>query len=164
MEKSKVFFPRAEKTGRTETAMADASSTQLRMMLQGYEQQLLAARRLARFRVRRRIAEGEDPTEPDPSIKRHAMVEQVARELYETLIYTGSDNPVVEEIRQELSREVGQEVQFTYLPGGKLRVVGMGAEGLEPLPEEALRAVRNALWRITRQKVEESMLDEPPAV
>jgi hypothetical protein len=142
--------------------MADATSTQLRMMLQGYEQQLLAARRLARFRVRRRIAQGEDPNDPDPSVKRHSMVEQVARELYETLIYTGSDNPVVEDIRQELGREVGREVEFTYLPGGRLRVVGKGSEGLEPLSEEASREVRNALWRITRQKVEESMLDEPP--
>lgn len=93
--------------------MADATSAQLRMMLQGYEQQLLAARRLARLRMRRRVAEGDDPGDPDPSASRHIMVEKVARELYETLLYTGSDNPVVEEIRQELGREVGQEVQFT---------------------------------------------------
>ena len=143
--------------------MADATAAQLRIMLQGYEQQLLAARRLARLRARRRLAEGDTPQDPDPSINRHAMVEKVARELYEALLFTGSDNPVVEDIRQELGREVGQEVHFTYPPGGKLRIVGQGPEGLEPLSDEKLRKTRNALWRVTRKKVDESMLDEPPA-
>ncbi|QCC86495.1 hypothetical protein DDIC_11540 [Desulfovibrio desulfuricans] len=143
--------------------MADATAAQLRIMLQGYEQQLLAARRLARLRMRRRTAAGEDPNDPDASVRRRLMVEKVARELYETLLYTGSDNPVVEEIRQELGNEVGQDVQFTYPPGGRLRIVGQGPDGLEPLSEEKLRASRNALWRVTRKKVDESMLDEPLA-
>ncbi|MBQ9405622.1 MAG: hypothetical protein IJU37_02665 [Desulfovibrio sp.] len=138
--------------------MADANIARMRIMLQGYEQQLLAARRLARFKMRRRLAEGEDPNDPDPSAKRHEMVERVARELYETLIYTGSDNPVVESIRQELGKEVGQEVRFTYPPGGRLRIVGQGPDGMEVLSEEKQRASRNALWRITRQKISESML------
>ena len=99
--------------------MADVTAAQVRMMLQGYEQQLLAARRLARLRMRRRMAAGDDPNDPDPAARRHLMVEKVARELYEALLYTGSDNPVVEEIRQELGREVGQDVQFTYPPGGR---------------------------------------------
>ena len=59
---------------------------------------------------------------------------------------------------------MGQEVQFTYPPGGRLRIVGQGPEGLEALSDEKLRATRNALWRVTRKKVDESMLDEPPAV
>ena len=143
--------------------MADATMARMRIMLQGYEQQLLAARRLARFRVNRRLAAGEEPNDPDPSVNRRIRVEKVARELYETLIYTGSDNPVVEDIRQELGKEVGQEVQFTYPPGGRLRIVGQGPDGLEALPEDKLRASRNALWRITRQKISESMLDTPPA-
>ena len=113
--------------------MADVTAAQVRMMLQGYEQQLLAARRLARLRMRRRMAAGDDPNDPDPAARRHLMVEKVARELYEALLYTGSDNPVVEEIRQELGREVGQDVQFTYPPGGRLRIVGLGPDGLEPL-------------------------------
>ena len=141
--------------------MADVTAAQLRMMLQGYEQQLLAARRLARLRMRRRMAAGDDPNDPDPAARRHLMVEKVARELYEALLYTGSDNPVVEEIRQELGREVGQDVHFTYPPGGRLRIVGLGPDGLEPLSDETLRASRNALWRVTRKKVDESMLDEP---
>ncbi len=141
--------------------MADATMARMRIMLQGYEQQLLAARRLARFRVNRRLAAGEDPNDPDPSVNRRAMVEKVFNDTEDTEIYTGSDNPVVEDIRKELGKEVGQEVQFTYPPGGRLRIVGQGPDGLEALPADKLRASRNALWRITRQKISESMLDTP---
>ena len=141
--------------------MAETSTTQMRIMLQSYEQQLLAARRLARFRVRRRLAEGQEPHDPDPSIKRRGYVEKVAQELYDILIFTGSDNPVVEEIRQELGRAVGQDVQFTYPPGGRLRIVGKGPEGPRTLSEEEQLRTRHALWRITRQKVDQSMLEKP---
>ena len=64
--------------------MADTTTAQMRIMLQGYEQQLLAARRLARFRVRRRLAEGLEPQDPDPSVKRRAYVEKVAQELFDS--------------------------------------------------------------------------------
>ena len=75
--------------------MEETMNPQLRSMIRGYEQQLLSARRLARLRVKMRLAEGESPHDPDPEIKRRAYVEKVARELYESLIYTGSDNPMV---------------------------------------------------------------------
>lgn len=139
--------------------MADATTARLRTMLQGYEQQLLAARRLARFRARRRLAVGEDPREPDPTPKRRATVEQVARELYDMLLYTGSDNPVVEDIRRELSKEVGREVRFTYPPGGSLCVVAQGPDAAEALTAEQQRAARRALWGITRRRVEAGVLD-----
>ena len=128
--------------------MADATTARVRMMLQGYEQQLLAARRLARFRVRRRLAGGESPEDPDPAARRHAFMEKVARELYE-------------DIRQELGRELGQDVRFIYPPGVRLRILGQGPEGFRALTEEQQRATRNALWRITRRKVDENMLDKP---
>lgn len=141
--------------------MAETTNAQLHAMLRSYERQLLAARRLARFRVQRRLAEGSDPQDPDPSLKRRASVEKVAQELFDTLIFTGSDNPVVEEIRRELGRTVGQDVQFVYPPGGKLCIVGKGPQGPRILSEEEQRRTRYILWRITRQKVDQSMLDEP---
>lgn len=141
--------------------MTETSTTQMRIMLQSYERQLLAARRLARFRVRRRLAEGQAPQDPDPSVKRRVCVEKVAQELYDSLIFTGSDNPVVEEIRQELGQTVGQDVQFTYPPGGRLRIVGEGPDGPRALSEEEQLRTRHALWRITRQKVDQSMLEKP---
>ncbi|CAI3238500.1 DVU0524 family FlgM-associated protein [Desulfovibrio legallii] len=142
--------------------MPDTTTARLRIMLQGYEQQLLAARRLARFRVRRRLAAGEDPREPDPLPKRHATVEQVARELYDMLLYTGSDNPVVEDIRQELSQELGREVHFTYPPDGSLCILGQGPDGTGALTPEQQRAARHALWRITRRRVDKGVLRPAP--
>jgi hypothetical protein len=128
-------------------------------MLHGYEQQLLAARRLARFKVRRCVAAGIDPRDPDPDVKRRQFVEKVARELYETLMFTGSDNPVVEEIRRELSESFGQEVDFTYPPGGTLCLVVRTPEGARPLTEEEQGRMRPILWRLTREKVDGSMLN-----
>ena len=141
--------------------MTDANNLRLRMMMQSYEQQLLAARRLARFRVKRRLALGEAPEDPDPAIKRREYVEKVAQELYDTLIFTGSENPVVEEIRQELGKAVGREVMFTYPPGCKLKIMAKGPDGPAPFSDAEERKVRYALWRITRQKVDHSMLDKP---
>ena len=112
--------------------------------------------------VRRRLAAGEDPREPDPLPKRHATVEQVARELYDMLLYTGSDNPVVEDIRQELSQELGREVHFTYPPDGSLCILGQGPDGTGALTPEQQRAARHALWRITRRRVDKGVLRPAP--
>lgn len=143
--------------------MAETTTVQMRIMLQRYEQQLLSARRLARFRVRTRLDEGLDPHDPDPGAKRNAYVERAAQELYDTLIFTGSVNPVVEEIRQELGELVGREVRFTYPPGGRLRIVGVGPDGPFALPDEEERHIRYALWRITRNKVNSGMQDQSAA-
>lgn len=142
--------------------MEETMSRQQRSMIQGYEQQLLTARRLARLKVKVRLADGAPPQDPDPDIQRRKYVEKVAKELYESLIYTGSDNPMVEEIRKELGKSVGLDLLFTYPPGEQLRFVGRGPQGTMALPEAVQQQTRFALWRITRQKVQKSMLGKPP--
>ena len=133
---------------------------QKRVMLQGYEQQLLAARRLARFRVRRRLAEGESPEDPDPAIKRREFVQKVARELHDMLIYTGSENPIMEEIRSELSRSLGYEVRFTYPPGEKLRIVRVMPNGTITLTEKENQNIIANLMPLILNKVSGSMLNK----
>jgi hypothetical protein len=133
-------------------------------MLQGYERQLLSARRLARLRVRVRTAEGQPPEDPDPSVKRRLFVEKAARELYETLVFTGGRNPVAESIRTEFGRQFGRGVQFTYPPGERLKIVAEGENGLEPLSEAEQRRTRHLLRQVIRQLVERSMLDAPEPV
>ncbi|MDR3358548.1 MAG: hypothetical protein LBN96_06830 [Desulfovibrio sp.] len=142
--------------------MAATSTARLRTMLQRYEQQLLSARRLARLRVRRRLAEGLDPEAPDPSITRRLFVEKTARELYETLVFTGGENPVIEDIRAEFGKLLGRSVRFVYPPGERLSIVIEGAYGLEPLSEVEQRRTRHLLWQVTRRLVERSMLCTPP--
>ena len=140
--------------------MPDDATLQIRMMLQRYEQQLLAARRLVRYRAKCRLAQGQPPEDPDPSPKRRMYVEKVAKEVYDCLIYTGSENPIIEEIRSELSRVVGIPLQFTYPPGKRLRIVKTGPNGQAALTEEERHKVRSSLWRITREKINASMLEE----
>ncbi|MCR5813847.1 MAG: hypothetical protein K6G15_05100 [Desulfovibrio sp.] len=139
------------------------STLRVRMMLQSYEQQLLAARRLVRYRAKCRLQAGENPEDPDPSIKRRAMVEKVAKEIYDCLIYTGGKNPIIEEIRSELSAIVGIPLMFTYPPGKRLHIVRAGPQGQEALTEEEQRKVRMSLWRVTREKINASMLEEQKA-
>ena len=124
------------------------STLRVRMMLQSYEQQLLAARRLVRYRAKCRMQAGENPEDPDPSIKRRALVEKVAKEIYECLIYTGGNNI---------------PLMFTYPPGKRLHIVRAGPEGQEALTEEEQRKVRMSLWRVTREKINASMLEEQKA-
>lgn len=135
----------------------------LRTMLQQYEKQLLAARRLARYRRAARLANGENEPTIDPEVKRKATVERVARELYERLLFTGSDNPVVEDIRNTLGRAVGHTVRFTYPPGAdRMRLVREGPQGSRaaslPLPEVEQEKAMKKLWDITVAEVDKTMI------
>ena len=56
----------------------------------------------------------------------------------------------------------------SFLPEGihvtvhsELGIVGQGPDGPRPLSEEEQRRTRHVLWRITRQKVDQSMLEKP---
>ncbi|HJA78622.1 hypothetical protein [uncultured Desulfovibrio sp.] len=144
--------------------MSDIAVVRLRQRVQGYELQLLAARRLTRLRTRMRLAAGEAPHDPDPSPQRGLYVEKVAQEVYESLLFTGSDNPVVEEIRRALSERVGFTVRFTYPPGEGLCLVRQDDRGARRLSSELQLRVRRLLWRITREKIDRSMLDKPAPV
>ena len=129
-------------------------------MLQGYEQQLLAARRLAKFRDRCRSMQGETIGDPDPSISRRRYVEKVTQEVFQCLLYTGDYRPIIEEIRQELSNRMGFEVRFTYPPGKRLCVIKMTEKGAAPLAPEEKQKLRILLFKVTHEKINGSMLEE----
>lgn len=131
----------------------------LRLMVQQYETQLLAARRLARYRRARRLAEGEEEPRIDPEVRRRAMVERVARELYEMILFTGSENPVVDKIRERMTPIMGAKMRFTYPPGDdKLALVCEDSEGPRALTAEEQEKAVQALWHLTMRAVDESML------
>ena len=111
-----------------------------------------------------RLAAGEAPHDPDPGPQRGLYVEKVAQEVYESLLFTGSDNPVVEEIRRALSERVGFTIRFTYPPGEGLCFVRQDDRGARKLSAELQSRVRRLLWRITRDKIDRSMLDKPAPV
>ena len=138
--------------------MANAS-IHVRNMLRQYERQLLNARRLARYRMALRLAQGDaEPPEPK-ELRRRRLVEKVAKELYEHLLFTGSANPVAESIREELSVSAGAHLQFQYAPGeAALQLIREGSSGPEEVSPHEKAQLLDALWRITLAKVDETML------
>ena len=79
-----------------ENIIVSIPSFYFRNMLLQYDRQLVTARRLARLKAElRERMPAAVPTET----KRRVMVEHVARELLDNLLFTGSDNPVVREVR-----------------------------------------------------------------
>lgn len=92
-----------------ENIIVSIPSFYFRNMLLQYDRQLVTARRLARLKAElRERMPAAVPTET----KRRVMVEHVARELLDNLLFTGSDNPVVREVRQELNRHAAWRIQL----------------------------------------------------
>ncbi|MBQ7739085.1 MAG: hypothetical protein IJT59_05485 [Desulfovibrionaceae bacterium] len=136
------------------------STVRIRLMLQGYEQQLLAARRLAKFRDKYRSMQGEHIGDPDPAPNRRRYVEKVTQEVFQCLLYTGDYRPIIEEIRAELSSRMGLDLRFTYPPGKRLCVIKMTEKGAAPLDPEEKQKVRILLFKVTHEKINSSMLEE----
>lgn len=156
--------------------MPNLHDAQMRIMLKSYEQQLKVARHLTQHKVRMRIREAmldgdaelmdrlssaAEPVDPDPSAKRSAFVKSAAEALFMSLVFTGNNNPITESIRKELSRTLDKDVEFTYPPGGKMRLVVHEANGMRPLTEEEQRLVTPVLKKITSQEVDKSMHGNP---
>ncbi len=131
----------------------------IRNMLREYERQLLNARRLARYRRALRLARGEEEDPEPKEVRRRRTVERVARELYEHLLFTGSENPITDEIREELSTMAGAPLTFRYSPGeAALHLVKEGVAGPEEVgPLEKARLL-DRLWHITLAQVDRTML------
>ena len=127
-----------------------------RNMLLQYDRQLVTARRLARLNAELR---DQMPVSISAETKRRAMVEHVARELLDNLLFTGSDNPVVREVRQELNRTLHGEYSFRYPPGEvDVRIFREEPEGSRELTSEERKNILAALWEITLSKVDATML------
>ncbi len=137
-----------------------------RIMLQQYELQLLTARRIARHRRKLRLEEGENGLQLDPLVSRKLVIQRVARELYEMLLSTGSENPMVDIIVKKLSAALGIKVLFQYPTPSPLqdehlrllRVPEQGESAPMPLTEEENMKALHLLWKIVLTTVEESTI------
>ncbi|TVM18821.1 hypothetical protein DPQ33_04970 [Oceanidesulfovibrio indonesiensis] len=129
----------------------------MRNMLRGYDKQLVTARRLARYR--RALGAGSDE-EPIPrEVKRRHLVERIAREIVENLIMSGTDNPVVNDIKERLSNEFETKLTFAFPPSEQDLQIFKQTKGgpVEVTPEEKIR-ILNRLWQVTLDKVDDTML------
>lgn len=128
-----------------------------RQMLMQYGRQLIAARRLARYN---QLVGSAPVADGEAAARRHAMVERISREIMENLIFSGSDNPIVQEVKRRLAEETGEEYIFRYPPADQdFLILLPGSNGEEiPLAPADKQIVMGRLWDITLRTVNETML------
>lgn len=152
-----------EQTASMAPAAQTAQTAQMEQLqkrvVESYEKQLQAARRLARHTVRKRLEQGLEPDDPDASLKKQHFANAISQELFDSLLFYPGANPVVEEVRAELAQALGKKVEFTYPPGDTMRVAVREEGGLRSLnADEQLRA-RAILKRITDLKIGQTIFD-----
>lgn len=142
--------------------MTDANHLHMRHVVRGYETQLLAARRLARLRASRRAAAEEQPDPEAIARKQQEFIHKVAKEMYTTLLYTGTENPVAEQIRQTLGDLLGQEVRFVYPPGKTLHLL-LHDDAAQTQLQPVKAAMLTDLWQATMLVIGRSLRDAAPS-
>ncbi len=149
-------------------SLADTSNTGIigmttqsfytRQMLLQYGKQLVAARRLARYE--QLLGRGSQSGPEAVAAKRQMMVERIAREIMENLIFSGSENPIVQEVRSRLAREMGEEFTFRYPPADRdfqiFRTTPGGEE--KELGAAEKQNLMGRLWDVTLRTVDATML------
>jgi hypothetical protein len=133
----------------------------VRAMLRTYGRQVTTARRLARFR---RLQQLDGPDETDETAllreaKRRDLVRRVATEIVENCLVTGSDSPVVDEIKAELEEELGFPLAFAYPPEElEMQLFRLGGPAPVAVTGADKAVVLQRLWELTLEKVDETML------
>ena len=128
-----------------------------RQMLLQYGRQLVAARRLARYE--QLLGRGRHLDPQSAEAKRQSIVERIAREIMENLIFSGSDNPTVQEVKERLTRELGEELVFRYPPADQEFKIFRIRDGEEiELSETEKQRAMARLWDVTLRTVDETML------
>ena len=128
-----------------------------RQMLSKYGRQLVSARRMARYE---QLVGRPSPDGDSALSRRKYMVERVSRELIENLLFAGSENPVVTEVKRALESRIGATLQFHYPPAVlDIQIFKISAQGLktEVLGAEK-RSILDTLWEITLEVVDGTMM------
>ena len=136
----------------------DTTSYYTRHMLLQYGRQLISSRKLVRYQ--QLLSQGEERRMlPPPETQRNLMVDRISREVVDNLIFAGSENPVVLEVKERLNTEMGEKYLFQYPPGEiDFKVFRKKDEDLEEVRGDQKHIVMGKLLDIARQTVAETML------
>jgi hypothetical protein len=127
-------------------------------MLLQYGRQLISSRRLARYHQLLGAGAARESS-LSPEEQRELMVERITREVVDNLIFTGSENPVVLEVRGRLDQALGEKFIFHYPPGSlDFKILRKIEGGTQEVPPEEKHRIMGRLVEITRQTVAETML------
>ena len=136
----------------------DSQSFYTRQMLLQYGKQLIAARRLSRYE--KMIGRQQQTDREAVLARRRLTVERVAREIIDNLIFSGSDNPIVLEVKERLAEERGERYIFRYPPAEEdfliFRETPEGRE--EELSFTEKRELMDVLWDVALRTVDATML------
>ncbi|WP_031386164.1 DVU0524 family FlgM-associated protein [Desulfonatronum thiodismutans] len=132
---------------------------QVQNMLRVYDQHLDQGRRMARYRMLLQRASPGDVVNLSQESRRKQLVEKIATEIMDSLMVSGSNNPVVLDIKRDLQREFGYEMEFRYLPlEPEMQILRKDGEDLVEVTGEEKVSIIERFWRITLDKVNETML------
>lgn len=149
-----------------------STSYYMQHMLLQYGRQLTTARRIARHRQAMRLASGEEPDIPAET-RRRLMVERITGEIVENLLLTGSDSPIVADVKARLAEVLGGSIIFRYPPGeldmriyrvraasesDDLQSLGFEEDGAEEILGEEKIRIMDTVWRVAREIVDDTML------
>ena len=128
-----------------------------RQMLTTYGRQLVNARRLVRYE---QLMGRQLPPEDAVAYRRKLMIERISKEIVDNLIFSGSQNSIVVEVRKALESATGMTLEFYYPPGRldyqifKLERNGDRTE----LSAEEKQYIMNKLWDVTTRTVDATTL------
>lgn len=136
-----------------------AAPAQVNRMLKTYGRQLSNAKRLARFRRALMLSKSQDEIDISRQARRRELVQRISKEIIENLIVSGTENPMVQDILDQLEQETGRKYLFEYpLDGRDVQILYETEEGpREVTGEETVHTMRR-LWEITLARVEATML------
>ncbi len=86
------------------------------------------------------------------------LVEKVAKELYQNLLFTKSQNITIKQIKDELNEIFDKKITFKYQAlTNKISVYEESEQGILELHNEEKDIILNKLWQITLIKVSDTM-------
>ena len=137
-------------------------------MLRKYKKQITSAQHIARAAESARNlhlnyqdddAQLSDMDQRVVDARRQGLVERVAREVYENLLFSGSTNPIVEEIKAQLEVDLGFAVLFRNpFPNLSLQIYKETDLGPIKVTRDEKEDIMNKLWAISLDKVNATML------
>jgi len=131
----------------------------VKTVVRTYDQHQDTGRRIARFKKYMDRAGQGDSVSISKEAKRRQLVEKVAREIVDNLIGSDSTNPVVRDIKQQLSAEFGGNLVFRYPSDGSgLQILKNTSQGVAELTNGEKDAFMRRLWEVALNRVNETML------
>jgi|GEM_PF-958147 len=135
-------------------------SYMLKNMMRSYDRQIGNGQRLERIKkYLGPLTEESQGTNRFGHDKRERLIQQISREIMDNLLGSGSTNPVVQEIKEELDREFPEGLFFSYgISDNELKIMRVTGNRTITLPPEDRDKVMERVREITREKVDRTII------